>query len=395
MKKYDLLNWTLATFIACLTATASGVASTLLLHFVAERAAKISELAPWALPVMLLIVGALAGLIWWWIRLKRGGSIVGVVQKGEENLLFGRSALDAGLQVTSVGFGTSMGREAAPRLLASALTWNLIRTMPHDLRVLATAGAAGGALGVVYDAPWAGTVYTLTILLPTLEWRTVLTATAASWGGVELAKFLIGDHSNYALGPVEVNAVTWFWVLLSIFGAPVIGLAFKWMQKRFISGKVPLKALPLTVALSFAVVGVVGLIRPEILGNGVSMVQHSLAGDTSWQILLLLVLLKSSLTVLVLSSGAVGGVLMPAFALGAVAGGAGAALVPGGNVAVFVMVMAAAVLSVTEKSWLFGVCFALELVDAPVQMWLPVVVAGLGAFLVAHGYNSWAAKRKA
>lgn len=395
MKKYDLLNWIIATAFAGFAAGASGMLAILLLQNTAKFAQHLAAGSALGVPLVLAGAGVIAGFIWWWIRLKKTGSIAGVVQKGEDTFLPGRSSVDAALQVASVGFGASMGREAAPRLLAATVTWAAGRRLPRDMRVLVTAGAAGGALGVVYDAPLAGAIYTLTILLPTLEWCTVLTAFIASYSGVTMAQHILGEPHNYTLGTVEVTGASWAWILVCAVLAPVIGLTFKGMQKRFISGKVPIKILPLTVGAGFGVVGLVALVRPEIMGNGVTLVQHSFLSDLNGQTFLLLLVLKALLTVLVLSAGAVGGVLMPAFSLGACLGAAGAYFVPGSNSALFVLMTAAAVLSVTEKSWAFGICFALELVDAPMTMWIPVGLACLAAFYVARAFQNWQGRQAA
>lgn len=75
--------------------------------------------------------------------------------------------------------------------------------------------------------------------------------------------------------------------------------------------------LPATVTAAFAVLGLVAMWRPKILGNGKGPARLAFAGTLGLQVLLWLVGRKPLATAGCLRSGAVGGLLTSAIAFGA------------------------------------------------------------------------------
>jgi H+/Cl- antiporter ClcA len=122
-----------------------------------------------------------------------------------------------------------------------------------------------------------------------------------------------------------------------------------------------------------------------VTGNGEQIVRTALDPGSPLFLLAVLVVAKPLLTAASLGSGAVGGTLTPALAVGAALGSAAALIAGAGaeSAPVLALVGAAMVLSVLQKAPLFAAVIAWELTWAP--LWtLPLLLAGaVGAHLLA------------
>src|SRR6266481_7041618 len=71
------------------------------------------------------------------------------------------------LQIVTVGLGSPLGREVAPRELGAALTTKLsarANLTPEGTRIMIACGAGAG-LAAVYNVPLGGALFTLEVLL--------------------------------------------------------------------------------------------------------------------------------------------------------------------------------------------------------------------------------------
>jgi len=140
------------------------------------------------------------------------------------------------------------------------------------------------------------------------------------------------------------------------------------------------------MAAAGVLTGSVGLLLPQALGNGKSSLDE-LFGDVAplrpvtLAVCLGILVAKPLLTALSFRVGVVGGLLMPSASTGAALGGAcGLAFgLDWASVGAFALVGAMAVLSVTQKSPLFGLAFGLELTHCPAWMWPAVACSAFGA----------------
>ena len=84
--------------------------------------------------------------------------------------------------------------------------------------------------------------------------------------------------------------------------------------------KIPGWAKP---ALGGLIVGGIGYVYPEILGDGAGPMNLAIRGNAmGWELLIALALLKMAATSITLGSGASGGTFAPSLFIGAMAGGA-------------------------------------------------------------------------
>lgn len=374
------------TLFATVIAAVAGVLATLFLHVVEHFFVELAhQHNPWVLPVAMCAAGLLAGFGWWVIRARPLPGLNTVIAQKSAEFPVLRTSVDAALQIFIVGAGASIGRETAPRQFAGVLVHRLgllLRINPEDRTVLVAAGA-GAALAAVYNTPLAGIAYTLCIMLTQRTVSAAVMASITSVGAVLLSRLVLGSAAYYVFPQTSVSVGEWLWVLAVILVAPLVGGVFKILCTRVKKTSVPRHFLPLTVALVLGVTGVSLWLSPDIAGNGVLVLKNGFAGNIGLGSFAALIVLKPLFTLLTLRSGAVGGVLTPALALGAAVGGtAGELLGQGALVPVFMAVGAAAVLAVSENSILFGSLFMVELIHAPLHLWFAVIVACAGAVYV-------------
>src|SRR4029077_20218417 len=103
--------------------------------------------------------GAVAGIGWWFLY-RFGTPLVSIrqaVQKGSR-MPFWATLIHAILQIVTVGLGSPLGREVAPRELGAALATKLAaraNLTPKCTRIMIACGAGAG-LAAVYNVPLGG-----------------------------------------------------------------------------------------------------------------------------------------------------------------------------------------------------------------------------------------------
>src|SRR6266850_3255702 len=169
--------------------------------------------------------GAVAG-IGWWLLYRFGSPLVSIAQAVRKS---GRmpcwaTLTHAILQIVTVGLGSPLGREVAPRELGAALATRLCaraNLTPECTRIMIACGAGAG-LAAVYNVPLGGTLFTLEVLLGTFSFpasvaalATCLIATLVGWLG-------LGHGLQYSVPPLAVSPSAVVWSLLA---GPVLGVA--------------------------------------------------------------------------------------------------------------------------------------------------------------------------
>ncbi|AJK68489.1 chloride channel protein [Corynebacterium marinum] len=333
--------------------------------------------------------GVLAGFGWWWLRRR------GPVRAIEESVLsegarlpLGRTFTDAFLQLLAVGSGISLGREQAPRQASAAVLDQLSRALrvTEDHRRVLVAAAAGAGLAAVYNVPLAGVLFTLEAMPVRRTWRALPIAAAMSGVATVTAWPIVGRRAVYDFPEAAFHPVVLYLFPLLLLAAVLTGRLFLALMRSTGGWKVvDPRWLPLSVGAATAGVVAASLILPGVTGNGEQIVRTALDPGSPLVLLAVLVVAKPLLTAASLGSGAVGGTLTPALAVGAALGSAAALIAGAGaeSAPVLALVGAAMVLSVLQKAPLFAAVIAWELTWAP--LWtLPLLLAGtVGAHLLA------------
>ncbi len=228
----------------------------------------------------------------------------------------------------TIGTGNSAGVEGPIAVIGGALGSQVgqkTRVSGRRMKVYIAAGCAGGIAGI-FNAPIAGIFFAAEIvLLGTYEissFAALVIASALStvvsrayYG--EIPAFPIPDY--HMVNPfVEIPLYAVMALIVAVLAVLHIRF-FYFTRDRF-------AALPihdqLKPVLGAFLVGCIGIVFPQVMGDGYKFIEEVLAGHGMVSVLLALIFLKSIATAITLGSGGAGGVFAPALFIGAVIGGA-------------------------------------------------------------------------
>jgi CIC family chloride channel protein len=304
------------------------------------------------------------------------------------------AAAKAVASAISIGSGGSVGREGPIVQIGSALgstVGQLGGLSAEEVKILVAAGAAG-AIGATFNAPVAGVLFALEVILGSFAARSFglvvvasVTATAAAQValGTEPAFHLVEQFtlvSNAELGLyLLLGLVTGFVALLyvrSVYGTEAV----------FDRWSAPSWAKAVTGGLGVGLLGTFG--SGHLFGVGHEGVELAMAGGLTAGFMAALVLMKIVATSVTLAAGGSGGVFAPALFIGAMTGGAfgqaanllfpSAAAPPGA----YALVGAAAVFGAAAHAPMTAIIILFEMTDN-YRIILPLMLAVVLAQLIA------------
>jgi H+/Cl- antiporter ClcA len=348
------------------------------------------------LAAVLAIGGLVTGLGLWVMRNHggTGGEPTHVVWSRSGKLSILRTVVSGALSEVTTGMGASLGREAAPQH-AGAASGDFFATrfgLPPDQRRLLIACGAGAGLGAVYNVPLAGAVFALEIYLGTVSVSTALPAIAASTIATAVAWITLPAHAIYTVPTLPSPTLSL--VIFSLVMGPVLGVVsagyvkgIAWAGVHQPKGRLLLIG-PLVV---FSILGVFAMRYPLLLGNGVDLAQFAFVGSAGVLTLAALTLLKPLATAACLGSGAYGGLFTPTLSfgaiLGALAGHLWAMAWPGSPMPSYAVVAAAGLLAAAIEAPVTAAIFIIELTYTTAGVMVPVLIAVVGATLVARRFD--------
>lgn len=180
--------------------------------------------------IAVLTLGGLIGALSWFLLFRRNKAITSVSAAVDGAAMPPlRATWHALTQILIVGLGASVGREVAPREMASAFSAAVADRLgltPEDRRII-VASAAGAGLAAVYSIPLSGAIYTLEILLVSRSGRAVAPAILTSGIAVLVSTGFTRPEAFYAVPPLTPSlSLTLFAAIAGpLFGAA--GWAFK------------------------------------------------------------------------------------------------------------------------------------------------------------------------
>jgi CIC family chloride channel protein len=223
-----------------------------------------------------------------------------------------------------IGSGGSAGREGPIVQIGSTLGSILgqwLKLPDETIKVLVACGAAGG-IAATFNAPIAGVLFSLEIILGRVVTRrfgyVVISAVVADF----LAQAFLGNTRAFPL-PAFGIVSGWefgFYVILGMLAA-LVAQAFTrslyWCEDRFDALKFPGYFKPVLGGL---VVGAIGLYSLNLLGVGYEGITQALSGELTLWVLLVFLALKVMATSVTLGSGGSGGIFAPSLFMGAMLG---------------------------------------------------------------------------
>ncbi len=310
-------------------------------EMVVSGAASLGFARSWAAPVIGgLVVSLLLFLAdrYKWLPGGRGQGIADVIEA--RAVSSGRVSLRAGLaaaavSAVSLGSGASAGREGPAVHLGAAIASILDRHMGFDAkqrRALLGCGAAA-AVSASFNAPVAGVLFALEVILGNYALSVFGPIAAASVAAAIIARIHLGDFPAFAppdYGAVATIDVPFAALLGVICGLGAAGFLLSTNRLTDMTRELAQRfgfSYLLLPPLGGIVIGLIGAGFPEIFGVGYQAVTKALNGDYTIYMLVLLVVAKGAATAVTLSCRFGGGVFAPGLVLGAFAGAAfGAAL---------------------------------------------------------------------
>lgn len=225
-----------------------------------------------------------------------------------------------------IGSGGSAGREGPIVQIGSALgsaVGQWLRLPAPMVRTMLAAGAAGG-VAATFNAPIAGVVFALEVLLRDFSARAFSVVVLASVTATAVSRALLGDHPAFIVPAYELRSA-WEFLFYAALGvaAALVARLFIWSLARsedlFEGWRIPEWAKP---PVGGVAIGLLGLGLPQVFGVGYETVEEATTGRLDPTLLALLVAGKVAATSLTLGSGGSGGVFAPSLFMGATLGGA-------------------------------------------------------------------------
>ncbi len=321
--------------------------------------------------------------------------------------------------VLTVGLGGSAGREG-PIVHVGGSVGSVVsrwfRLGEDQVRSLVAAGAGAG-IGAAFNAPIAGMLFALEVILGSFATRHMSAIVIASITAAVTSRSLVGEELAIKAGTYSMeNFLELFAYGALAIAVVVLGLLFlrtlDWME-QFAATRGSRLGLLRPIGAGLLVAGLV-IVEPRLFGTGQEVTNallnseriYEVTGEGElWWVLMLLAAGKALATSMTISAGASGGAFMPSLFMGAAVGTGFARLAdplfgfdlqPGA----FAVVGMAAMFAVVARAPLTAILIVFEITGArDYGLILPLMLtAVLGTFLAErfspHSVYSMALNRK-
>ncbi len=326
------------TLLAVLVGFVAGLASIvfkIMIHFFQSQFWKgtsiISTVSsqPWYITVIIPALGAviISPFIYYGAREAKGHGVPEIM----EALVFrgGRihtkvAAVKALASSICIASGGSVGREGPIVQISSTIASSLGRlfhTNERGLRTLVAAGAGAG-IGATFNAPIAGSLFAVEVLLGEFGIFSFSPVIIASVIATFTSRSITGDFSAFDVPAYTLSSIYEIgpYILLGIMSGLIAIIFIKsiyFFEDKFDSLRIHPLVKPVMGGL---MVGLLGLGLPQILGLGYDSIDICLKTQTGILLALLLVFAKIISTSLTLGSGGSGGIFAPSLFIGAMSG---------------------------------------------------------------------------
>ncbi len=261
------------------------------------------------------------------------GDLMEVVTFRRRPIRVGPTIARIGAALSTIGSGGSVGREGPILQLGATAASLLGRAARFDARSLSILLAAGAASGfaAAYNAPLAGALFVMEAMLGNFAMDVFAATGTAAVAGTLVMRAFLGAQPVYDVPAIlEGDAVSTVLAALPLgLLCGVVAVLFQRLLQRA-SGAFAALRLPaaLVAALGGLLVGAIGILWPQVWGNGFAAVSELLHGRTPLfdradllaASVVVLFVVKPLATACSVGSGGQGGVFTPAMFLGAALG---------------------------------------------------------------------------
>ncbi len=345
---------------------------------------------------------------WWRVFLPvLGGLLVGVIARygskkirghgmpeAVETIVFGGGKVQPRVAVLkplataiSIGSGGPFGAEGPVIITGGAIGSVLGQLLPmtdSERTVLMVAGASAG-MAATFNCPMSAVLLAVEILL--FEWkpRSLVPVAMACVTAGAMRRLLLGPRPLFEMA--QTGAPVYHMAML---GALAIGIIAAFvaagLSRAVYFSEDMFKKLPIHwmwwPAIGGLGIGLGGLIFPQALGVGYSVIQQMISGNAGWKLLAGVLVVKSAIWIFSLGSETAGGILAPLLMLGGAMGAALGHWMPTMSTGAWVVVGMTAVLTAAIGSPLTAAMLAVELTHNGGLM-LPVLLACVSAYAIS------------
>ena len=310
----------------------------------------------------------------------------------------------------TIGFGGSVGAEAPIVLTGAAIGSNLAKFFRLDQKtmMLMIGCGAAGAIGGIFEAPIAGMVFTLEVLMMDLTMASVAPLLISSVTAATISYIFTGTDPMFVLKTIEpfaISRIPWYIVLGIVCG--FVSLYFtrgmNFLEQRF---KRRVRSMGAKILVGGVTLGVLVFLFPPLYGEGYNVITNLINGDSMSAIqnspfalliqrgniesivlgyFILIIFLKIVASVATNGGGGVGGIFAPSLFTGALVGFVTARAlnmmgipVPESN---FALIGMAGLMSGVMHAPLTGIFLIAELTGG-YHLFLPLMIVSVGSYLI-------------
>jgi chloride channel protein, CIC family len=227
----------------------------------------------------------------------------------------------------SIGTGNPLGPED-PALQMGAGVASLLGRLFHlpreQIRVIAPVGAAAG-IAAAFNTPITAVLFVIELVIASWNASVLGSIVLAAVSSVVVTRWFLGDDPlfrvpDFALAhPSELLVYAAIGLAGGVLATVYVQLMLRLKRRvRRIEGGRPRLAV---AAGAGALVGIVGLTLPEVMGPGYLTIDNALHGEYAWKALLILGLVKILVTAVAFAAEVPGGLFAPTLFAGAMVGG--------------------------------------------------------------------------
>lgn len=226
----------------------------------------------------------------------------------------------------AIGSGQSLGPEDPSLQIGAGMASFLGRKLKlsrERLRLIAPVGAAAG-LAAAFNSPITAVLFVIEEVIGRWSAGILGAIVLSSISSVVVERWFLGDAPLFRIPQyhLEHPAELLAYAVLGVIGG-FASLAFVKLVGflRTRARQMPAWAHYFQPAVAGAVIGVIGIWFPQVMGAGYDYMDQAMHGQFVWKVLLILGALKLIATCLSFSSGTPGGLFAPTLFIGAMLGG--------------------------------------------------------------------------
>ena len=227
--------------------------------------------------------------------------------------------------VLCIGAGLSLGREGPSIQIGASVAQgfsSIFKRAKLEEKFLITSGASAG-LSAAFNAPISGAIFAMEEVHKNFSPIVLGSALSASIVADFVSKQFFGLKPVFIfdyIKPIPLNNYIYLVFLGIILG--VLGVIFNksLLKTQDIYNNQKLFSIKTRPIFAFLIAGIVGLLLPEVLGGGHSIVESLIGSSFNIKILIIILLVKFIFTMISYGSGSPGGIFLPLLVIGALIG---------------------------------------------------------------------------